>query len=593
MSQFLKNVLASCLGVALAFMLLFFIGIFVVGALAGSGSEKTVSVDKNSVLHLTFDQPVPEQTNNLEAGAMAFKSEDILGLNDIVEALEHAATDDKIKGIYLNPENGLGMGMASATTLRNAILKFKESGKFVIANSKYYTQGAYYLASAADTVYLNPLGSIDFHGFSAMIPFFKDMLDRVGIKMEVFYAGDFKSATEPFRLNEMTDNNRLQMREFLEPVFKNFLADIAASRKLDVATLRGIADELKVRTAEDAVAMGLVDKIGYGDEIIAQMKQRMALKADDDLNIVTLEDYATSFVKKKDYKAKDKIALVFAEGDILMNQGDRGTIVDQKYVKLLREIRKDEKIKAIVLRVNSGGGSAIASENIWRELQLAKDAGKKIVVSMGDYAASGGYYIACNADKIIAEPNTLTGSIGVFSMIPNASKLFEEKLGIHWDTVKTAKYSTGVNPFYDISSVEAEHLQYSTEAMYATFLKRVADGRNMTTDSVHQIAQGRVWVGEKAKQLGLVDEIGNLDSAIAAAVELAGLEKYRLMEYPKQIDPIQELMNELTGQGEDKGIKGKMLEKEMGELYPHYKQIKNWLTMEGVQARLPVVVNFN
>ncbi|MBK9014785.1 MAG: signal peptide peptidase SppA [Saprospiraceae bacterium] len=593
MSQFLKNVFSSCLGVTLAFLLLFVLGIFFVGALAGSSGEKSVSVGKNSVLHLTFGKPVPEQTNNIEMGALAFQSDDILGLNAIVETLEHAAKDDKIKGIYINPENGLSMGLASAATIREAIVKFKESGKFVIANSKYYTQGAYYLASAADTVYVNPLGGIDFHGFSAMIPFFKDMLDRVGIKMEVFYAGDFKSATEPFRLNEMTDKNRLQMRAFLEPVYTHFLTDIGASRKKDVATLRGIADGLKVRTAEDAVALGLADKIGYVDEVIADMKQRMGIKADDELNVVSLEDYATSFTQKKDYKAKDRIALVFAEGNILMDKGERGSIVDQKYVKLIREIRKDEKIKAIVLRVNSGGGSAIASENIWRELQLAKEAGKKIVVSMGDYAASGGYYIACNADKIVAEPNTLTGSIGVFSMMPNASKLFEEKLGIHWDTVKTAKYSTGVNPFYDIAPVEAEHLQYSTEAMYATFLKRVADGRQMTTDSVHQIAQGRVWIGEKAKQIGLVDEIGDLDRAIELAAELSGIEKYRLLEYPKQIDPIQELINEITGEGGEKGIHAKAVEKELGEIYPNYRQVKSWLTMKGVQARLPVIIDFN
>lgn len=593
MNQFLKNVFASCLGVGLAFMLLFFIGIFFIGALAGSGGKETVSVSKNSVLHLTFQNPIPEQTNNLDAGMMSLKNNEILGLSEMVEVLEHAASDDNIKGVYLNPDQGLGMGLATATTLRNAILKFKESGKFVYANSKYYTQGAYYLASVADTVYVNPLGSIDFHGFSAMIPFFKDMLDRVGIKMEVFYAGDFKSATEPFRLNKMTDKNRLQMREFLEPAFINFLTDIGASRNMEVTKLREIADGLKVRTAEDAVALGMADKIGYVDEVIASMKQKMGIKSDEDLNVVSLEDYSSSFVRKKDYKAKDKIALVFAEGDILMDHGQRGTIVDQKYVKLIRQIREDEKVKAIVLRVNSGGGSAIASENIWRELQLAKEAGKKIVVSMGDYAASGGYYIACNADKIVAEPSTLTGSIGVFSMMPNVSKLFDEKLGIHWDTVKTANYSTGVNPFYDISPVEAEQLQYSTNAMYATFLKRVAEGRGFTTDSVHQIAQGRVWIAERAKQVGLVDEIGGLDKAIAYAAELADLEKYRLDEYPKQPDPIQEFIQELTGEGGDKGIKGKAIEKELSEIYPNYRQVKSWLTMKGVQARLPVILDFN
>ena len=594
MSQFLKNVLASCLGVTVAFLLLFIIGIFFIGALAGSSGDKAVSVDKNSVLQLNFDKPVPEQTNNVETGAaMALKSEDVLGLNEIVEVIEHAATDDKIKGIYLNPDGGFQAGLATAATLRQAVVKFKESGKFVVANSKYYTQGGYYLASAADSVYVNPLGSVDFHGFSAMIPFFKDMLDRIGVKMEVFYAGNFKSATEPFRLNEMTDYNRLQMREFLEPAYSNFLTDIAASRKKSVADLRGIADGLKVRTAEDAVALGLVDKIGYVDELIAGMKKQIGIKPDDNMNVVSLEDYASSFALKKDYKAKEKIALVFAEGDILMDDGQRGTIVDQKYVKLLRSIRKDDKIKAIVLRINSGGGSAIASENIWREIELAKAAGKKVVVSMGDYAASGGYYIACNADKIYAEPNTLTGSIGVFSMMPNASKLFDEKLGIHWDTVKTAQYSTGVNPFYDISPKEAEQMQYSTEAIYNTFLQRVAAGRHLTTDSVNTIGQGRVWIAQRAKEIGLVDEIGDLDKAIAEAATLSGLEKYRLEEYPRQMDPLQEFLNELTGQGEDKGIQSKAVEKEFAAIYPNYKQVKSLLSAKGLQARLPFVLNFN
>lgn len=594
MSQFLKNVFASCLGVTLAFALIFIFGIIVIGGIAGSSGQKTVSVENNSVLHLTFEQPIPEQTNNVESsGLAALKSEDILGLNDIVSTLEHAATDDQIKGVYLNPEQGIGMGLASAATLRKAIEQFKQSGKFVYANSKYYTQGAYYLASVADTVYVNPLGGIDFHGFSAMMPFFKDMLDRIGIKMEVFYAGDFKSASEPFRLNEMTPNNRMQMREYLEPVYNNFLSDIGASRKKSIAELRAISEGLKIRTADDAVTLGLADNVGYVDQVISAMKHRMGLKETDNLNVVTLEDYATSFTKKKDYKSKDRIALVFAEGDILMNEGDRGSIVDQKYVKLLRDIRKNDKIKAIVLRVNSGGGSAIASENIWRELQLAKDAGKKVVVSMGDYAASGGYYIACNADKIIAEPNTLTGSIGVFSMMPNASKLFDEKLGIHWDTVKTTKYSTGVNPFYDVAPLEAEQLQYSTNAIYELFLKRVADGRSMSRDSVHQVAQGRVWIAEKAKKIGLVDEIGGIDLALSTAAELSGLTSYRLDEYPRQPDPIQEFINELTGQGGDKGIRSKVVEQELSELYPNYKKVKSWMKMEGAQARLPVILNFN
>ncbi|MBK8563633.1 MAG: S49 family peptidase [Saprospiraceae bacterium] len=293
MSQFIKNVFASCLGVSLALLLFFFLGIFVFGALLGSAGKKSVSVSDNSILHLKFDHQVPEQTNNVESsGLEAFKDDDVLGLKDVLNLLEHAASDENIKGVYINPEGGLGMGLATADTYRRALEKFKESGKYVIANSKNYTQGAYYLASVADQVYVNPLGSVEFHGFSAMIPFFKDMLDKIGVKMEVFYAGDFKSGSEPFRLNKMTENNRLQMREFLEPVYQNYLADIGKSRKLEVATLRSISDGLKVRNADDAVSLGLVDKVGYVDEVISDFKQHFGLKEADKINVITLEDYA-------------------------------------------------------------------------------------------------------------------------------------------------------------------------------------------------------------------------------------------------------------------------------------------------------------
>lgn len=591
MNQFVKNVFASCLGVAIAMVGIFFLGIFLIAGLAGSGDAPTV-VSDSSVLHLTFDQPVPEQTNNLEMNPFDFDQPEILGLNDIVKTIEHAATDDKIKGIYLNPENGLGMGVASAASVRAALVKFKESGKFVVAYAKSYTQGAYYLSSVADKVYLNPVGSVDLHGFAAVMPFFKDMLDRIGVKMEVFYAGDFKSATEPYRRNEMSEQNRLQLREYLQPVFKRFLTDISQSRGKSVEELEKITNSLLIGGAKDAVALGLVDSVAHLDNVLAHLKLRAGIEPDAKLNSVRIEDYATSFKKDKNYKAKEKIALVFAEGTILANQGEVGTIVDDQYVKLLRKIREDEKIKAIVLRVNSPGGSAIASENIWRELSLAKQAGKKVVVSMGDYAASGGYYISCMADKIVAEPSTLTGSIGVYSMMPNASKLSSEKLGIHWDTVKTSKYAVGLNPFVPLSPAEMEHMQASTMQLYNTFLQRVADGRGMVPDSVHKIAQGRVWTGLKAKEIGLVDEVGNLDRAIALAAELAGLEQYRLMEYPAKKDPMQEFIAELTGQGDEDGIRSKVLEKELGTLYPYYREIKQLLSAQGVQARLPVIVPF-
>ena len=592
MNQFIKNVFASCLGVALAMVVIFGIGFFMIAALASSGSGQQVKVKKDSVLQLTFSEQIPAQTNNVEMNPLQLETQEVLGLNAILETIDHAAKDDKIKGIYLNLDNGLSAGVATASTLRDALVKFRESGKFIIAYSKYYTQGSYYLASVADKVYVNPLGGVDFHGFSAMIPFFKDMLDKVGIKMQVFYAGNFKSATEPYRLNKMSDYNRLQMREYLEPVFKNFLTEMGASRNKSAAELRAIADGLKARTADDAVALGLVDATGYADDVIADLKGRMELGEKDKLNTISLGDYAKSFKKSKNYKAKDKIAVVYAEGSILANSGERGTIVDDKYVKLIRKIREDEKTKAIVLRVNSPGGSAIASENIWRELSLAREKGIKVVVSMGDYAASGGYYIACMADKIIAEPNTLTGSIGVFQMLPNAGVLFEDKLGVHWDTVKTASFSTGLNPFFDLAPEEQQFLQSSTDDIYEKFLQRVADGRHISRDSVHAIAQGRIWVGSRAKEIGLVDEIGSLQQAIDAAADMAGTSEYRIDEFPFQKDPLQEMIEKLTGQGDDDAIRTKLIKKELGEYYPYYSQVKEMLNMKGVQARLPVIIDF-
>lgn len=592
MNNFVKNVFASCLGMALAMVLVFGIGFFLLVAIASSSSGQQVKVSKDSVIHLTFSEAIPEQTNNIPVSPFQLETQEILGLNDILAALDHAAKDDKIKGIYLHLDNGMNTGLATAATLRNALLEFKKSGKFIVAYSKYYTQGAYYVASVADKVYLNPIGGVDFHGFSAMIPFFKDLLDKVGINMQVFYAGDFKSATEPYRLNKMSEQNRLQLREYLEPVFNNFLGEMGASRNKSVAELRAIADGLKARTADDAVSLGLVDATGYTDDVMDDLKTRLELGEKDKLKTISLRDYSKSFNKDKNYKAKDKIAVVYAEGSILANEGERGNIVDDKYVKILRKIREDEKTKAIVLRVNSPGGSAIASENIWRELSLAKEAGKKVIVSMGDYAASGGYYISCMADKIVAEPNTLTGSIGVFQMLPNASRLFEEKLGVHWDSVKTASYSTGLNPFFELAPEEQQFLQQSTNDIYEKFLQRVAEGRGMSRDSVHAIAQGRIWAGNRAREIGLVDEIGSLDRAISLAAEMAGTEKYRISEYPFQKEPIQEFIEKLTGQSDDDAIRSKLIRQELGDYYPYYKKVKEMLNMKGVQARLPVVIDF-
>jgi protease-4 len=580
---------ASCLGVILAGFLLTLIGVGVVAQLADQADEKK-PVKPNTVLHLTLDQQVPEQTNNLEMNPFDLKNQHILGVNDMINAIKQAKTDDRVQGIYLDLKQVMA-GPATSRAIRQAIDDFRSSGKFVYAYGEYYTQGSYYLASVADKVYLNPLGDLDFRGYSIIQPYFKKMLDKIGIDMQVTYAGNFKSATEPFRLEKMSPENRIQVREFIQSLYGSFLTDISASRNKTVEELEGIADGWKLRNPEDAVNLGLIDHAGYEDEVLSDMRSRLGLGEDDKIPMMKLADYAKSKGSGQDYSAKDRIAVVYAEGSILDGKGNPGEIGDDQYVKWLRSIRKDDKIKAVVLRVNSPGGSALASENIWRELSLIKETGKPVVVSMGDYAASGGYYISCMADSIYAEPNTLTGSIGVFNLMPNAETLFEEKLGITFDTVKTGEFSTSLTPIYSWTDAERQIMQEDVDDIYETFLQRVASGRGMTRDEVHQIAQGRVWTGQRAVELGLADAIGGLDKALQTAAYLAGLEKYRTREYPLVKEPIQQFIDEFMG--EDNAVKSYLLKEQLGQYGPLYKHIQELQSARGVQARLPFLILAN
>jgi protease-4 len=588
MAQFFKFLFASCLGVILASVVLFFLGFAFIGGLI-SQAEPVVTVKPNSVLKLKFDKPIPEQTNNLEMNPFDLDNQKILGLHDIVETIEVAASDDKIKGIYLDLEMINGGGLSTTGVLRDALLEFKESGKFVVANSKYYTQGAYYLASAADKVFLNPSGAIDLHGFSATVPFYKSMLDNIGVQMQVFYAGQYKSATEPFRRYEMSEQSKRQTREFLVPAFQDFLNEIGSARNKSYQELYSIVDELKVRTSEDALNFGLVDELGYYDQVMKDMKDRIGLEEKEDLNYIELGDYAAAGKPTTDYSVKNKIAVIYGEGAIITGKGEPGQIGDDKYTKFLRKAREDKKVKAIVFRVNSPGGSPIASENILREIQLAKEAGKPVVVSMGDYAASGGYYVSCEADHIYAEENTLTGSIGVFMMLPNARELMKDKIGITFDTVKTTQYSNGLGIYYDLAPAEVAYLNSTTQNYYSMFKNRVAEGRDLTPEKVEEIAQGRVWSGEDAVKVGLVDELGGIEEAMAKAAELAGLDEYRTIEYPEVKDPFQMILEEL-GANVPTAVKSKILQEEMGEYYDYYKDAKEMMKMNGVQAICPIQV---
>ncbi|HMQ45849.1 MAG TPA: signal peptide peptidase SppA [Saprospiraceae bacterium] len=590
MGQFFKSVLASCLGIFLAVLVIAIIGGAVITSLALQ-ADKPEKVSPNSILHLTFDQLIPEQTNNLQMDPFDFQQQEILGLQEILHTLKKAKTDDNIKGVFLELESLPSTGLATAAQLREALLDFKSEGKFIIAYSDYYSQGAYYLASTADELYANPLGMIDLRGFSAQIPFFKDMLDKIGVEMQIYYAGKFKSATEPYRLDKMSEENRFQVREYINEIYAHFLSDIATSRNIPLSDLQNMANNYTGLNPMQAAEMGMIDKVGYRDDAIKLLKEKLGLEEKDKIKLFGLESYHATMADDTDFKIKDKIAVIYAEGTIVDGEGDPGSVGDDKYVEFIREIRQSDRIKAIVLRVNSPGGSALSSENIWYELSLAKAKGIPIVVSMGDYAASGGYYIAAAADSIFAQPNTLTGSIGVFMMIPNAAELLNDKLGIAFDTVKTAQYAEGITPFYPISASEGALLQERTESMYDIFLSRVAEGRKISKEEVHQIAQGRVWTGQQAQEIGLVDQIGDLNRAIESAAELASLASYRITSYPKVKDPWQQMLEEWFGM--EKVSTDKLLQAELGSYYPYWSQIKEMVSNQtGVQARLPLFIPF-
>ena len=592
MKQFFKFMFASCLGMTLFTVLIGLIGIGILTQVSKS-AEKTEEITPNTILKISLNSLVPERTNNAAINPYEFNTDDVIGLQEMIETIERAKNDDDIKGIYLEMTNPQ-LGFAGMSVLRRAIEDFQnnDDNKFVIAYGDNYSQKAYYLASVADEIYMNPIGTVDFKGLSGTLLFFKDMLDRLGIDMQVFYVGNFKSATEPFRRTNMSEENRLQVREYMESLYGIMLEDISNSRKISVKELRTIADEYQLREADDALRLKFVDKLLYKDEMIDLLKDKIGLGKDEDIKAVSLSTYNKSNPRDKNLTAKSKIAVVYAEGSIVDGQGENGQIGGDRYAEIIRDIRKDKAIKAIVLRVNSGGGSGFASEKIWRELMLAKEQGLPIIVSMGDVAASGGYYIAAPADKILVEKNTITGSIGVFGVIPSMADFLKNEIGITVDTVKTGKFSTGITPFYDVNDAEGQIIQESVEEFYDLFLRRVAEGRNMTKDAVHKVAQGRVWTGAKAIELGLADEVGDLEQAMIIAAEKAGLSKFRVLEYPTIKDPLQQIFDELTGK-DDKKVKQAsraLIEEELGELYPYYEQMKEIRAMKGVQARMPYTI---
>jgi protease-4 len=587
--RFLGNVLATIVGIFI-FCMIFFFGIIIIGAIAG-GDEDTVSVKKNSVIELDLSKVTLDYAGKTNYKDFGYFEAEHDGVTDILNAIEAAKTDDKIKGIsILNNQSQLGLAQSKA--VRDKLEEFKKSGKFVYAYANFFTQGEYYLNSVADQVYLNPMGEVDFKGLSAEILYMKDLQEKTGVKMEVIRHGKYKSAVEPFLTQEMSPENREQMTVLLNSVWSTIVSDIAKSRKLTVVQLNAIANSLGARTPELALANKLVDKVAYEDEYHDAIRAKLKLDKKEKYDFVSITDYAKKAASTvEDYSKNDIIAVIYAQGEITGGEGDVNIIGEGSINRSLKEAREDDDVKAIVLRVDSPGGNALTSELIWREIEITKKV-KPVVVSMGNYAASGGYYIAANADRIFAEPNTITGSIGVFGMLPNMNQL-GKNIGINAEQVKTHDNASGYSVFEPIDENFKGYVLESIERIYATFLKRVADGRKMTTAQVDAIGQGRVWTGVDAHKLGLVDEIGGLDAAIKYAAKLGKTSSYRTENYPEYEKSFDDLLANFTGMAMFK-TKEQLLKEQLGEEgFQMLEQIKRVKSRKGIQAMMPYEIEIH
>ncbi len=578
MRSFFK-IFFACLLALVVFGLLavFFIVVFV----SGWTSKNIPHIESNSVLVLDLGQHYMEQAQeNYLSVLQSDDEQDIPGLYDVVRLLHKAEKDKNISGVYI-VANSNPNGFAASSELRKALSDFKKSGKFVLAHGDVISQRAYGIASIADKVYLNPTGMLEWVGFNVEFAFLKGTLEKLDIEPQVFYAGKFKSATEPFRTDEMTEENELQTTVWLNDLYHDFLSNVAVARKLDTGTLHQLANEGRIQNARDALDNKLVDGLKYNDELNDDLRQRLGLDKYERINFVTINSYlaAGKFVRR----TGGKIALIYAEGDIIDGKADIGVIAADHFRELIRKARLDKTIEAIVFRINSGGGSSLASENIWRELSLAKQE-KPVVVSFGDVAASGGYYIGCSADSIFAEPTSITGSIGVFGIIPNMQAFFKNKLGISFDGVKTGPYADAGAIYRPMTEEEKKMVQAQIDLIYGQFKQRVASGRKKDEAFVDSIAQGRVWTGVRAKDIGLIDRFGGLEEAVQCAARMARLSEYQLREYPTR----EKFFDRLFGKSNPLGYMTKM-KQEMGEEnYKIYQELKKVKEMSNqAQTRLP------
>lgn len=597
MKSFLKYTLATIVGVFIVHIILFILFMGVVGTIA-TLSNKTAPVKPNSILTIQLNGEIFDRTSdNLfdQIDFLSMSSKNTFGLNNILQSIRKAATDDNIKGIYLDLTEIQGNFGALATTeeIRNALLQFKTSGKFIYSYSNLgYSQKSYYLATAADKIYVNPESPLLLAGMSSSISFYKETLDKLGIQPEVVKVGKFKSAVEPFISTEMSEANRRQVQRYLDSSWGTIVKGISESRRISVDSIQAITDKFDIYTTKQFCDWGFFDGTFYEDEMLALLKKETNSDSTAKLNTIGLNDYRKA-PQVSTATGKDKIAIVYAQGEIGSEQSN--TSIGPELAKTIRKVREDDKVKAIVLRVNSPGGSALTSEIIWREVDLATQK-KPLIVSMGNVAASGGYYISCAADTIVADPSTLTGSIGIFGLFFSGEKLIKDKMGIQTNVVKTNEHSDfgGSYPLplpissRPLTAYEKNVLQNYVNQGYETFLNRVMAGRSISRDSLDAIAQGRVWTGEDALKIGLVDVLGGMDDAVKIAAAKAGLEHYSIVEYPVEKNPVEELLNSLTG-----SIKMRMMKEEMGAFYETWAKIKNITEQQGLIARIPYDIEPN
>lgn len=564
-----------------------FIVFFTIIGIASSGDAP--SVEENSVLVAEFNHPVSDRSDNNPFSQFAsgtFSLEGTMGLDQILENLDKAKKDENISGIFMRL-SAVPISMATVEEIRNAMIDFKESGKFIISHADFYTQKSYYLATVSDKIYLTPTGEMDFRGLAAQVMFFKRALDNAGVELQVVRHGSYKSAVEPFMADEISDENREQLDAMISSLWEKMLSEISTARGIDKALLEQYADDLSAMLDHEALDKGMIDGIIYYDELLAELKSRTDTDMDDDVPAITMRKYMEVEPAEKKEASRNRIAVIYAAGTIVPGKADEGMIGADRISRAIRKAREDDKVKAIVFRVNSGGGSALASEIIHREVKLASEV-KPVVASLGATAASGGYYIVCPADTILASESTLTGSIGVFGLFPNFQELMEDKIGISTEVVKTSRSADMGSPMRPLTAEERKVLQSYVDDTYTTFVNHVVDGRSMTYEEVDAVGGGRIWSGTDALEIGLIDEIGGLERSIEVAAEMAGLDNYRIRELPALEDPFTVFMNQLSG-----GVKSRIIQKELGPAYDLYRKTEEIKQYKGLQAIMPFSIEIH